>query len=80
VAGFELPGVQKRVREHFGPIFDTLRAESPTGLPGRIRSKVTEIGPEYQWISKESDLRILGPLLQESRIFGGQVSSTNANN
>src|SRR2546429_5313736 len=48
--------------------------------PGRIRSKVTEIGPEYQWISKESDLRILGPLLQESRIFGGQVSSTNANN
>jgi FlaA1/EpsC-like NDP-sugar epimerase len=56
-----------------------LRAESATGIPDRIRAKVKEIVPEYLWVPKAGDVRVLAPLLQESQLFGDQVPLANAN-
>ncbi len=56
-----------------------LRAESATGVPDRIRSKVKEIVPQYLWVPKGADLRVPAPLPQESQVFAGQVPLVSTN-
>jgi FlaA1/EpsC-like NDP-sugar epimerase len=56
-----------------------LRAESATGISSRIRSKVKEIVPEYQWAPKEAEVRVPAPLLVKPHVFRGHVPLANAN-
>jgi FlaA1/EpsC-like NDP-sugar epimerase len=56
-----------------------LRAESATGISSRIRSKVKEIVPEYQWAPKEAEVRMRAPLLVKPHVFRGHVPLANAN-
>jgi FlaA1/EpsC-like NDP-sugar epimerase len=56
-----------------------LRAESATGIPDRIRSKVKEIVPQYLWVPKEVDVRVPTLLQQESQLFTGQVPLVSTN-
>ena len=56
-----------------------LRAECATGISGRIRSKVKEIVPQYQWDSEESEPAV-GP--QESYatpVYAGSAAPATAN-
>jgi FlaA1/EpsC-like NDP-sugar epimerase len=60
-----------------------LRAEMLTGVPARIRAKVKEIVPQYQWAATEGARRIPAPQPQElpaySARIGAHIPLSNAN-
>ncbi len=55
-----------------------LRTESATGVADRIRSKVKEIVPEYQWSSKAGDIYVPAPLLDQ-KAYAEQWHVASAN-
>ena len=59
-------------------LLSELRAESATGIPDRIRSKVKEIVPEYLWAAREDDPLIPAPVLHKSQLFRERAPLANA--
>jgi hypothetical protein len=56
-----------------------LRAECATGISPRIREKVREIVPEYQWVPEESELPAPAALLYPSPIYNERATAAVAN-
>jgi FlaA1/EpsC-like NDP-sugar epimerase len=56
-----------------------LRAESITGLSARIRAKVKEIVPQYQWAPPDNGHRIPVPLLTEPQIYHRHTALSHGN-
>jgi FlaA1/EpsC-like NDP-sugar epimerase len=56
-----------------------LRAECATGISPRIREKVREIVPEYQWVPEESELPVPVALLYPSPIYTERATAAVAN-